>query len=216
MKLNKKIAAIVTTAAIALSATVGFTLAYFTDYTKTETNTITMGHVDIDLRETSVAGPGVKAGTATDDGYDYNDVMPGDVYSKQPVITVMAGSEDCYVRALVTLKTIDTGGDGVISEATLLSYLNIETTDWFIGSLTSNPDGSESAYVYYKNSLAAGANVTVFSTVSFPSSLTNSSTNDDYIITVKAEAIQAANVTPTTNPGGMITGWPAAAIEQYS
>ena len=215
MKFNKKIVAGIMATALAVSAATGFTLAYFTDYTQIEDNTITMGHVDISLDETSTAGDGVLAGVATDDGYNYDNVMPGDVYSKEPVITVNANSQDCYVRALVYLETTDTGGDGgVISEADLLGYLNINTSNWYIGTLVADGDGY-SVYVYYKDVLSAGVDVTLFSTVSFPSSLTNVNTDDEYEITVKAEAIQAANVTPTTNAGGMITGWPAAAIEQY-
>ncbi|MDD3021770.1 MAG: TasA family protein [Alphaproteobacteria bacterium] len=221
MKFNKKLVAGIMAIALAATAATGFTLAYFTDYTQTDSNTVTMGHVDISLEETSTASPGVLAGDPVYDnddfiGFDYDNVMPGDVYSKEPVITVEADSQDCYVRALVTLKTTDSDADGVITAADLLGYLNIDENDWFIGTLTGPAaDGTYSVYVYYDSVLSAGDTVTLFETVSFPWELNNNNTDDEYLVSVKAEAIQAANVTPTTNAGGMITGWPAADILQY-
>lgn len=202
--------------ALALSAATGFTLAYFTDYTQTDENTVTLGHVDISLAETSTASEGVLAGVATDDGFDYDNVMPGDVYSKEPVITVEADSQDCYVRALVTLTTTDSDEDGVITEADLLGYLDIDETLWHIGVLSANLDGSSSVYVYYNDVLSALDEVTLFTTVTFPFELDNDNTDDEYKIDVKAEAIQAQNVDPVRDAGtGMVSGWPAADIQQY-
>lgn len=224
MKFNKKIVAGIMATALAVTAATGFTLAYFTDYTQTDSNTVTMGHVDISLEETSTAdeASGVLAGDAVYDnddfiGFDYDNVMPGDVYSKEPVITVEPDSQDCYVRALVTLKTTDSDADGVITAADLLGYLDIDENDWFIGTLTGPAaDGTYSVYVYYDGILAADDTVTLFTTVSFPWELNNNNTDDEYLVSVKAEAIQAQNVDPILDAGtGMISGWPAADILQY-
>ena len=66
---------------------VGGTLAYLTDYTKNVENTFIPTHVDIDLNETHT-GP--------------FDMVPGVEYDKDPIVTVIKGSEACWVFVEVT------------------------------------------------------------------------------------------------------------------
>ena len=107
------------------------TLAYFTDETKEATNTFTVGKVQIRLSEAIVNEDGLSTdkeatadiwdetgkklrGTRTDEGnkdqvtgYDGKDygyaLVPNKTVDKDPIITVLKGSEECYVRAQVTL-----------------------------------------------------------------------------------------------------------------
>lgn len=61
---------------------VGSVIAYFSSHSGPVINTFTVGEVEIDLAET------------TGDSYQ---LIPGATVSKDPVVTVLAGSEDCYV-----------------------------------------------------------------------------------------------------------------------
>lgn len=72
------------------AVTTGLMLAYFTD-TETATNTFTIGNVDIKLSEPNWSENDAK-------------LVPGRVIPKDPTVTVMARSEKCYVRMLVTIN----------------------------------------------------------------------------------------------------------------
>lgn len=76
---------------------VGGTLAWLTDTTGPVTNTFTVGDIDINLAET------------TGSSYKF---VPGDKLAKDPIVTVTAGSESCYLFVKVkdvnnTLPTTD-------------------------------------------------------------------------------------------------------------
>lgn len=79
------------------------TLAYLTD-TDSAKNTFTVGHVKINLDEAKVGDDGKKL---TDDSAErvqknsYH-LLPGHVYDKDPTVTVLKGSDESYVRMLVT------------------------------------------------------------------------------------------------------------------
>ena len=82
---------------------VGATLAYLSDKTGTVTNTFTVGKVKIDLTE-------FKDGVELADnqtGFSYENVIPGQSYSKEPVVTVLAKSEECYLF----VKLVNANGD---------------------------------------------------------------------------------------------------------
>ncbi len=76
-------------AALALVGVVGAgaTLAYLTDATNAVTNTFTVGKVDITLTEESNDG----SWNEENNGFDYNNILPGDELDKKPVVTVVAG-----------------------------------------------------------------------------------------------------------------------------
>ena len=81
--MKKKILAICLVIALAATAVIGGTLAYFTDTTEAKVNEFTVGNVDIDLTEPSWAGDAT--------------LMPGVSYDKDPTITVGEKSQDAYV-----------------------------------------------------------------------------------------------------------------------
>ena len=82
--------------------TVFGTLAYLTD-TDAVTNTFTVGSVYLKLDETDVKPDGT---LDTDKRVQENEyhLLPGHTYIKDPTVTVEAGSEESYVRMLVTLN----------------------------------------------------------------------------------------------------------------
>lgn len=94
--MKKKIFALVLCVAMLAIAIVGGTLAYFTD-NKAATNVFTLGNVNITLTEPSYdTKDGSKDGTIH--------VYPGQVYDKDPTITVAEGSESCWLVATVTIS----------------------------------------------------------------------------------------------------------------
>lgn len=97
---------------------VGGTLAWLTAQTQTVTNTFTVGDINILLTETY--------NTDTDNN-GKNDawqakLIPGTTYAKDPVVTVKANSEDCYL--FVKFEEIN-------NPSTYLTYTSLLTSpDW--------------------------------------------------------------------------------------
>lgn len=70
------------------SCVMGVTLAFLMDSTETITNTFTIGNIDITLTETK----------GTLDGNTRNfKMVPGSTIVKDPTVTVVGGSEACYL-----------------------------------------------------------------------------------------------------------------------
>lgn len=108
----KQIIALVIVVALLMTGSVLVTMAYLTD-TQTVTNTFTIGNVKIVLNEAWVNAKGealneagevvqdiAEAKRVTENGYQ---LMPGRIYTKDPTVKVMAGSEQSYIRMIVTI-----------------------------------------------------------------------------------------------------------------
>ena len=80
--MNKKIIATVGACALCVGLGVAGTLAWLTDKTESVTNTFTTSNINITLTETT--------------GSNYQ-MIPGFTITKDPKVTVSAGSEDCYL-----------------------------------------------------------------------------------------------------------------------
>ncbi len=90
-------------AVLLIATTVFVTVAYLTDSAQT-VNTFTIGQVDIGLDEALVNVNGEPIGTErTADGNEYH-LIPGGKYTKDPTVTVIKGSEEAYIRMLVTIN----------------------------------------------------------------------------------------------------------------
>ena len=88
--MKKKTIALIVCLTLIIGCAVGGTIAWLTDKTATVTNTFTAGDVDIDLTETDVEGDG----TLTANSYK---MVPGNTITKDPKVTVVAGSEACWL-----------------------------------------------------------------------------------------------------------------------
>ena len=98
MKTKSKALLLTLCAVLLIAASVLGTMAYLTS-TDTVTNTFTVGKVEIKLDETDVTnptGPRVQANSYK--------LLPGLTYTKDPTVTVKAGSEESYVRMKVTFN----------------------------------------------------------------------------------------------------------------
>ena len=107
--MKKKITITIICAVLSCVCLIGTTFAWLTDKTATITNTFTVGNVDIDLKETT--------------GATYK-MVPGAEISKDPKVTVVGGSEACwlFVKIEETSNTFTSGGATV-------KYVNYEIAD---------------------------------------------------------------------------------------
>ena len=97
-----KILLVALCAVLLVAASVAGTLAYLTSQ-ETVVNTFTVGQVDIDLNETKATQDGVPVPGADRVQENTYHLLPGMTYTKDPQITVKAGSEESYVRMLLTV-----------------------------------------------------------------------------------------------------------------
>ena len=126
--MKKKTIALIVCLTLIIGCAIGGTIAWLTDKTATVTNTFTAGDVDIDLTET------FNTDTNNDGKNDCwtAKMVPGASYTKDPVVTVKAGSEGCW---LFVKFEENNGAD------TYLNYTSTLTTDngWTRGDGTSIP-----------------------------------------------------------------------------
>ena len=91
--MKKRTLALILALVLVFGAAVGGTIAYLTDTTGPVTNTFTVGKVAITLTET------FNTNTDSDPENDawQAQLIPGTTYTKDPVVTVTADSEDCWL-----------------------------------------------------------------------------------------------------------------------
>lgn len=209
--MKKKILAITLCVAMLAIMLVSGTMAYFTD-THAQTNTFTMGKVDIDLDEPHYA-PG-------DNGK--LKIFPGQTYPKDPTITVASDSENCYLVATVTISQrenlhklyandttgvkqewgLSLAGNGGLVSGGIAGYTAVPATEnnmagTLLGEkvfLSYEENASEDTITYtfyFKDVHSAGDKEVLFTDVTIPAIIDNGDLDDDLTITVNAYAIQA-------------------------
>lgn len=114
MKKAKKVLLLVLSAALLVGASVAGTVAYLTDK-EDVTNTFTVGNIDIKLDEANTATD--DANDRTEDGNAYH-LLPNQAYTKDPTVWVKEGSEEAYIRMIVTVSNYENMLNAFQSEAT--------------------------------------------------------------------------------------------------
>lgn len=194
--MKKKIVALCLCIALAVVAIGGATLAYFTDQTETVTNTFTVGNVKITLTEPKWT-PDSK-------------LVPGTEINKDPTVTVVKGSEECYVRILMTINKSKEWDDIFDADSTLKIenfFKGYDSSNWTYIKNTENTDNTRTYEFRYKeavNALNAPENVALpalFTAVKVPSTLTGTqiATLDGFNIKIVAQAIQTASFNGDVN-----------------
>lgn len=103
MKTKSKALLLILCAVLLVAASVLGTMAYLTSSAEVK-NTFTIGKVEIKLDEAKVTADGIPVeGAARVTANSYK-LMPGTTYTKDPTVTVKAGSEESYVRMKVTFN----------------------------------------------------------------------------------------------------------------
>lgn len=185
---NRKTYRLAAAAGLAVILLVGGTLAYFTDHDNA-VRLFVLGHVNISLTE-DMTDPDNPDGERIP-YEDPTNVIPGDVISKRPLITVEKGSADCYLRVLLTITSPE-GADPAVTA----DNLNIDKSRWFVAQA-----GENQWYCYYTGGsetdiLSPGDQVFVFDEVEVPGQWEEEVYSSQIVIDVKAEAIQSENFTP--------------------
>lgn len=88
-----KTLALVVVMMLVIGCTIGGTIAWLTDETDSVTNTFTVGDINITLAETYNKDTN---DDKTNDAWE-GKMVPGNTLSKDPKVTVTAGSEDCWL-----------------------------------------------------------------------------------------------------------------------
>ena len=133
MKNRSKALLLALCALMLVVTTVFTTLAYLTD-NESITNTFTVGNVSITLTETDVNDDGdvinPLAPTRVSEDQRYK-LIPNKTYTKDPKITVEAGSEDCYVFVKVV-----NGIAGIEKAVTIANQM--AANNWVLVNGTTN------------------------------------------------------------------------------
>ncbi len=214
---KKKVLAMVTALALVAVVGIGATLAYFTDKADIQ-NVITMGHVDINLTENKVEKDAdgeyvpVEETELTEEGLTFEDVVPGQTVPKNPTITVEEDSENCYVRATVTVESQDIDKD-------VLDLLTKKLTDQILSTAGSNwTYNDKDGYFYYGSELKAAEKAVLFETVTIPGEWDNAVADKSFSIKIAAEAVQSKYVDDVlVKDGEKVIGWNLTAedIQEY-
>lgn len=105
MKKATKALLVILCVVLLVAGSVMATLAYLTDSDEVK-NTVTVGKVDITVDESEVTPDGEPVdGADRVDGNEYH-LIPGQSYVKDPTMTVKKGSEESYVRMLVSVNCL--------------------------------------------------------------------------------------------------------------
>ena len=208
MKTKSKALLLTLCAVLLVTASVLGTMAFLTSTASVE-NTFTVGSVKITLDEAKVTTDGKTvegAARVTENSYK---LMPGHTYTKDPTIHVDAASEDCFIRAKVTL----TNAKEWIAIATKYADNKVENiikgTDdniWWVSQPAVDNEKNTVTYTFvYKNeshtdelgkriwTSTDSKDLVLFNEIAIPGGLTNDelAAVGSSKITVVAEAIQA-------------------------
>ena len=171
--MKKKIIAVCLIVALAATAVIGGTLAYFTDKDVAK-NTFTVGNVDIELTEPKWTSTGSQ---------DAPEVYPGEPLAKDPTVENI-GANPCFVRVKVT--GLDCLGDAGMITTRYKWADGYNTAQWVY----------HNGYYYY---MVNGSGVMqpgtksapLFDQIVIPTGLTNGDATTLYNVVVTAEAVQA-------------------------
>ncbi len=215
MKKAKKILTLALSACLLVAITIGATVAYLTDE-QSVTNTFTIGNVEIILDEADVYefGDVIPEPEEGEEPLTFGDpiegaprvdknsykLFPGHEYTKDPTTHVVAGSEECYVRNLVTVSFDNALSEDILKTSLDGIVIGYSATDWPRNSMTISTDGKSIVYEYrYKETVDASA---ASANVDLPALFTAIKVPDDFDgndlaaiagmkIEVVAQAIQA-------------------------
>ena len=167
MKANKKALALVLCAVMLVVTSIFGTLAYLTD-TDAATNTFTVGKVDIKLDEADVNIYGEAIDDAERVAANEYHLIPGHTYTKDPMVTVLPGSEESYVRMMVEInfskeldEIFDPNGDELPNGAELLKiFEGYDEKNWaYVGNIEDTTNNTRTYEFRYVGADNAGEKV---------------------------------------------------------
>lgn len=198
MKTRSKALLLMLCAVLLVAATIFGTMAYLTS-ADTVTNTFTVGKVNIKLDEAKANSDGTLVEGAERVKANSYKLLPGHIYSKDPMVTVLSGSESSYVKMTVTFsKANELDAIFAPDGANLTSIFNgYDAANWIAKGNTKGADNTRTYEFWYKEAVAAPtADVALdalFDSITVPGEITGAqlATIEGMTITVNAYAIQA-------------------------
>lgn len=199
MKTRSKALLLTLCAVLLVAATIFGTMAYLTS-TDTVTNTFTVGKVNIKLDEAKANPDGTLVEGAERVKANEYKLLPGHTYNKDPMVTVLSGSESSYVKMTVTFsKANELDAIFAPDGADMLKIFNgYDAANWIAKGNTKDATANTRTYEFwYKEAVAAPtADVALdalFDSITVPGEITNEqlATIERMTITVNAYAIQA-------------------------
>ena len=203
MKSAKKAIIAALCAVMLVVGSVAGTMAYLTS-TDEVVNTFTVGNVQIKLDEAEANADGTLVDGADRVKANSYKLLPGHTYNKDPMVTVLKGSESSYVKMTVTFsKAAELDAIFAPTGADMTSIFNgYDSANWIYKGNTEDAKANTRTYEFwYKEAVAAPtANVALdalFDSITVPGTITNAqlATIKDMTITVNAYAIQADGFT---------------------
>ena len=199
MKTKSKALLLALCAVLLVTVTVFGTMAYLTS-TDEVTNTFTVGKVAIKLDEAKANTDGTLVAGADRVKANSYKLLPGHTYNKDPMVTVLKGSESSYVKMTVTFtKAAELDAIFDPNGADMTSIFNgYDSTNWIAKGNTEDTAKNTRTYEFwYKEAVGApDADVALdalFDSITVPGEITNEqlATIEGMTITVNAYAIQA-------------------------
>ena len=141
MKTARKVLLLVLCAALLVSATVMGTIAYLMDSDNVK-NTFTVGKVYIDMDETDVDNS-TEGENDRDKANEYH-LLPGQKYTKDPIVTVDPASEDAWVFVKVenNIAGIEAAKDKVADQIKANGWTELESGVYYKQVLKVDTDKS--------------------------------------------------------------------------
>ena len=199
MKSKKKVFVTVLCAVLLVAASVLGTMAYLTSNDEV-VNTFTVGNVQIKLDEAKANTDGSLVANADRVKANSYKLLPGHTYNKDPMVTVLKGSESSYVKMTVTFtKAAQLDAIFAPNGADMTSIFNgYDNSNWIYKGNTENATENTRTYEFwYKETVAAPdgdvALDALFDSITVPGTITNAqlATIEGMTITVNGYAIQA-------------------------
>ena len=199
MKTKSKILLLMLCAVALVAASVLGTLAYLTS-TDEVVNTFTVGNVKIKLDEAKANPDGTLVPNADRVKANSYKLLPGHNYAKDPMVTVLKGSESSYIKMTVTFsKAAELDAIFAPNGADMTSIFNgYDSSNWIAKGNTEDTQNNTRTYEFwYKAPVAAPdgdfALDALFDSITVPGTITNAQldTIKGMTITVNAYAIQA-------------------------
>ena len=184
---------------LVIAMSVAGTYAYLTSADRV-VNTFTVGDVKIKLDEAKANPDGSLVANADRVKANSYKLLPGHTYNKDPMVTVLKGSESSYVKMTVTFSNaaeLDAIFDPKGADMTSI-FNGYDSTNWIYKGNTENTGDNTRTYEFwYKEAVAAPtADVALdalFDSITVPGTINNDqlATIKGMTITVNAYAIQA-------------------------
>ena len=199
MKTKSKALLLTLCAVLLVAASVLGTMAYLTSTDEVQ-NTFTVGQVSIKLDEAKANTDGTLVEGADRVKANSYKLLPGHTYNKDPMVTVLKGSESSYVKMTVTFsKAAELDAIFAPTGADMTSIFNgYDSTNWIYKGNTEDTTANTRTYEFwYKEAVAAPtADVALdalFDQIKVPGTITGEQleTIEGMTITVNAYAIQA-------------------------